>query len=178
MASLSRKFFSWVLLPGALILGILLGFGLLNPPSAVAAIRQLEETPGQMVYQSRQTLDDQQGNRWQAIAFKRIRSDGQTSFALRLVGFPGVTAIDHSQPLVLTGSLGNTLTAADDSGEMFTDEAAPKPNIGQYNLQPVLSQLEAAIPLQVTLPTLDDNSVSLTVPPTLIAEWKTVAGYE
>lgn len=178
MEYLSRKFFSWLLLAGALILEILLGFGLLNPPSAAAAIRQLEESPGQMVYQSRQTLNDQQGNSWQAIAFKRIRLDGQTSFALRLVGFPGVTTLDCSQPLILTDSLGKTLTAIDDSGEMFTDEVAPKPNIGQYNLQPVLSQLEAAIPLQLTLPTIDGNSVSLTVSPTLIAEWKMVAGYD
>ena len=40
-----------------------------------AAIRQIEEVPGQMVYQSRQTLNDQQGSSWQVIAFKRNRPD-------------------------------------------------------------------------------------------------------
>jgi hypothetical protein len=39
---------------------------------------------------------DQHGNTWQAIAFKRIRPDGQTSFDLRLVGFPGVADIDFA----------------------------------------------------------------------------------
>ncbi len=48
-----RQIFSWVLLLGALVLGIFLGLGILNPPSAAATIRQLEEASGQMVYQSR-----------------------------------------------------------------------------------------------------------------------------
>jgi hypothetical protein len=83
-----RKFFSGVLLLGAIVLGVLLGVGMLNLPSATAAIRQLEEAPGQIVYQARQTLKDQHGNSWQTIAFKRIRPNGKTSFELRLVGFP------------------------------------------------------------------------------------------
>lgn len=45
-----RKIFSWLLLLGAIVLGVFLGLGLLNPPSAAAAIRQLEEAPGQVVY--------------------------------------------------------------------------------------------------------------------------------
>lgn len=84
-----RKMFSRLLLLGAIVMGLFLGWGMLHPPSAVAAIRQLEEAPGQMVYQSRQTLQDQHGSGWQTVAFKRIRPDGQASFELRLVGFPG-----------------------------------------------------------------------------------------
>ncbi|MBE9109219.1 DUF3122 domain-containing protein [Nodosilinea sp. LEGE 07298] len=170
-----KKAFSWLLWLAALILGIWLGLGLFNPPSAAAAIRQLEEAPGQVVYQSRQTLKDQHGNSWQAIAFKRILSDGSTSVALRLVGFPGVAAIDRSQPLTLTDSLGKTLTAADDSGQIFTDAAAPEPNVGQYDLQPILPQLQAEIPLRLTLPTMDGDTIVLKVPSALIAEWQTVA---
>jgi hypothetical protein len=173
-----KKASSWLLWLGALILGIWLGLGLFNLPSAAAVIRQLEEAPGQVVYQSRQTLKDQHGNSWQAIAFKRIRPDGSTSVALRLVGFPGVAAIDRSHPLTLTNSLGKTLTAADDSGKVFNDEATPEPNVGQYDLQLLLPQLQTEIPLQLTLPTVDGNGVSLTVPSALITEWKTVAGYE
>ena len=81
----------------------LLGFCLLSSlfysPPADAAIRQLEEAPGQFVYQSRATLPDQHGNTWQAIAFQRIRPDGSTVFALRLVGFPGIAEIDRERPL-------------------------------------------------------------------------------
>ena len=53
MACRIRQIFSWVLLLGALVLGIVLGLGILNPPSAAATVQQLEEAPGQMVYQSR-----------------------------------------------------------------------------------------------------------------------------
>ncbi|MFQ4136104.1 DUF3122 domain-containing protein [Nodosilinea sp. PGN35] len=170
-----RKVFSWLLVFGAVILGIWLGFGLFNPPSAAAAIRQLEEAPGQVVYQARQTLTDQQGHSWQAIAFKRIRPNGSTSVALRLVGFPGVAAIDRSQPLTLTDSLGQTLTAADDSGQIFTDEANPEPHVGQYDLQPLLPELRAEIPLRLTLPTAEGEFVHLPISPALIQEWHAVA---
>lgn len=170
-----KKFFSWLLWLGALILVVWLGLGLFNPPSAAAAIRQLEEAPGQVVYQSRQTLKDQHGNSWQAIAFKRIRPDGRTSFALRLVGFPGVANLDRSQPLTLTNSLGQTLTAADNSGQIFTDQATPEPNVGQYDLQPLLPHLRAEIPLRLTLPTVEGETIILNVPAGLVEEWQTVA---
>ncbi len=173
-----RKVFSWRLWLGALILGVWLGLGLFNPPNAAAAIRQLEEAPRQVVYQSRQTLKDQHGRSWQAIAFKRIRPDGRTSFALRLVGFPGGAAIDRSQPLTLTNSLGQTLTAADDAGQIFTDETAPEPNVGQYDLQPLLPQLQAEIPLRLTLPTVGGEVITLNIPAGLIPEWQTVASQD
>ncbi len=173
-----RKIFSWLLLLGAIVLGVLLGLGLLNPPSAAAAIRQLEEAPGQVVYQSRQTLKDQHGNSWQAVAFKRIRPNGQTSFELRLVGFPGVVEIDRSQSLTLTNSFGKTLTATDVTSNIFTEATQPEPNVGQYDLQPLLPQLQMGIPLKLTLPTISGEAVSLSISPLLIEEWQTVASQE
>jgi hypothetical protein len=173
-----RRAFSWLLLFGAIVLGILLGLGILNPPSAAAAIRQLEEAPGQQVYQSRQTLKDQHGNSWQAIAFKRILPSGQTSFNLRLAGFPGVAEIDRSQPLSLTNSLGKTFTAQDASTNLFSDATKPEPTIGQYNLQPLLAQLQPEIPLKLSLPTMRHENVNLAVPSALVGEWITVSDYE
>jgi hypothetical protein len=172
-----RKIFSWLLLLGAIWLNFLLGLGILHPPSAAATIRQLEEAPGQIVYQSRQTLRDGHGNSWQAIAFKRIRPNGQNSFELRLVGFPGVVEIDRSQPLTLTNSLGKTLTATDVSSHIFTAATKPEPNVGQYDLQPLLPQLEMEIPLKLTLPTTSGEAVSLSISPLLIAEWQAVASH-
>lgn len=173
-----RRVLSWLLLVGAVILGVLFGLGMFNPPSAAAAIRQLEEAPGQIVYQSRQTLKDQHGNNWQAIAFKRIRGDGRTSFELRLVGFPGVVEIDRSQSLTLTNSLGKIFTAADASGDIFTEVAKPEPNVGQYDLQPLLPDLEVGIPINLNLPTVGGAAVKLSVSPLLIEEWRTVASQE
>ncbi len=57
-----RKILAQFLLLASLALTVVLGLGLFTTLDAVAAIRQLEEAPGQMVYQSRQTLKDQHGN--------------------------------------------------------------------------------------------------------------------
>jgi hypothetical protein len=169
-----RQFFSGLLWLSAIVLGILLGLGILNPPDATAAVRQLEEAPGQIVYQSWQALKDQHGNSWQAIAFKRIRPNGQTSFNLRLVSFPGIVEIDRSQPLTFTNPLGQTLTAADDSSHLFTAATHPETNVGQYDLQPLLSQLQAEIPLKLSLPILQGETIHLLISPRLVQEWQTV----
>lgn len=145
---------------------------------AMSNIRELKEGSGQMVYQSQQSLKDQHGNNWQAIAFKRIRNDGKSSFFLRLVGFPKVAEIDRSQPLTLTDSLGKILTATDSSNDIFTDSFAPQPNVGQYNLQPLLSQLQTEIPLKLSLPIIGDEAISLSVPPAFVEEWQTVGNYK
>lgn len=168
-----RQFFSWLLLLGAIVLGVLLISEILNPPDAVAAVRQVEEAPGQVVYQSRQSLKDQHGNAWQAVAFKRIRPNGSTSFELRLVGFPGVVEIDHSQPLTITDPSGTTLTATDVSSTIFPVTASPTSNVGQYDLQPLLSDLHEAF-LKLSLPTIQ-GGINLSVPPWLVEEWKSVA---
>lgn len=167
----------WSLLLGTLGLVIFLGWGIINPPVALAAIRQLEEAPGQMVYQSRQNLKDQHGNTWQAIAFKRINADRKISIYLRLVGFPNVAEIDSAQPLSLTNSLGKTLTAGYDSGNILIDQAATKTNIGQYDLEPILPQLQTTIPLKLTLPTIQGEAINLSIPSALLEEWLTLAKY-
>ena len=171
----TRKFFSWLLLIGAITIFALIGLGILDVPNASAAIRQLEESPNQMVYQARQSLKDQHGNTWQTIAFKRVRPDGNSSFELRLVGFPNLVAIDHAQSLTLTNSLGKALTANDTSSNIFKEGA--QANVGQYDLQPLLSELQAEIPLKISLPTIKGDAISLSVPPSLVAEWQTVANY-
>ncbi|MDA0266752.1 MAG: DUF3122 domain-containing protein [Cyanobacteria bacterium] len=152
---------------------ILLGIGFQAMP-ALAAIRQLEEAPGQVVYQSRQTLTDQSGQRWQAIAFKRTHPDGKEQVHLRLVGFPGTAAINRSQPLTLTSSLGQTFTAADTSSEIFTNDAKPEPHVGQYDIQPVVAQLRPELTWHLTLATTT-QPLTLAVPPATIQEWQAIA---
>jgi hypothetical protein len=169
-----KTFFRFI--GSAFLLGMLAWVVTLNVAIAPvhAAIRQLEEAPGQMVYQSRQTLKDQQGNSWQAIAFKRIQPDKTATIYLRLVGFPGTAELDHSQPLTLTDSLGKTLTAKDISPEMFADKTQVDLNAAEYDLQPILMQLELGIPLQLSLPTLDQPEVALNVSPELVKEWRSL----
>ena len=157
----------------ALVGLLLLGIGFQTSP-ALAAIRPLEEGPGQVVYQARQTLTDQHGHRWQAIAFKRIRSDQSEILYLRLAGFPGSAVIDRTQPLTFTSSLGQTLTAADVSSQMFTDAERPEPHIGQYDLQPIVAQLHPELPWQLTLATTTQPLI-LALPAAAIQDWQTLA---
>jgi len=174
IGSMIRKTFTKFLLLVSLAVTIFLGLGIGNTPKAVAAIRQLEEAPGQMVYQSRQTLKDQHGNSWQAIAFKRIPLKGKPSFELRLVGFPGGVEIDRSKPLLLTNSVGKKLTAADNSSTIFTDLSTPEPNIGEYDLQPLRSQLQTKNPISLTIPTIGGEAINLSVPTSFAQEWQTL----
>jgi hypothetical protein len=163
---------------GSALLGGMLAWAMiinLAIAPAQAALRQLEEAPGQIVYQSRQTLKDQQGKSWQAIAFKRIRPNDTEVIYLRLVGFPGTAELDHSQPLTLTDSMGQTLTAADISQEMFADKTQLNPDVGQYDLQPILMQLASAIPLRLILPTLDQSEIILNLSPEMVGEWRSLA---
>jgi hypothetical protein len=146
---------------------------------AQAAMRQLEEAPGKTVYQSEvsqshQILKDQQGRSWQAIAFKRTLPDQADSIYLRLVGFPGTANIDHSQPLTLTDSMGKTFTAADVSHDLFMDQTQMESDMGEYDLQPILMQLELAIPLRLILPTLDQSEIALNVSPDVVEEWRSL----
>lgn len=161
---------------GITLVGLMVVFtlGWFEPP-AYAAIRQLEEAPGQMVYQSRQTLQDQHGKSWQAIAFKRVKSDSQVPLYLRLVAFPGMADIDRSRPLMLTNSLGQSWAALDASQPIFTDADRPEPNVGQYNLQPIILDLDPAVPLRLELPVLHQDDVLIPVPSTLLSEWRSLA---
>jgi hypothetical protein len=159
-------------------IGLALLCSVCSTPSAFAAIRQLEEAPGQIVYQSRQTLKDQHNTSWQAIAFKRIHSDGSKSFYLRLVGFLGTAEIAHSQPLLLTNSMGQILNAMDASSQIFTDPSSPEPNVGQYDLQPILSQLRVELLWQLSVQTTHDETIILHVPSFFVQEWQTVAHSE
>ncbi|MEE3719844.1 DUF3122 domain-containing protein [Tumidithrix elongata RA019] len=168
------KIFSHFLLLLTIVSMVSLGLGTFTNLHAVAGITQLQEAPGQMVYQSRQTLKDQHGNSWQAIAFKRIPPNGKTSFDLRLVGFPGMVDIDRSKPLLLTNSLGGTSTADDTSSFIFTDLSTPEPSVGQYNLQPILSQLQVEIPLMLILSASNGEEIHLSVPPSFVQEWQTL----
>jgi Protein of unknown function (DUF3122) len=161
---------SRLLLAVILSIGLLLGIG----QPAFAIITQLEEYPGQMLYQSRQNLQDQTGQSWQAIAFTRIHPEGSSTVSLRLVGFPGSVELDHSQPLTMTTSLGRSRTAQDISSEISQDSPALA-NVAEYDIKSVLPQLKSEIPLQLTLPVVTGAAIELKIPPLAIEEWQTIS---
>lgn len=171
MIKLLFRFLGSLLIVGMLVVGLAWD-GVIAP--AQAALRQLEEAPGQTVVQSRQTLKDQQGKTWQAIAFRRTTPDGADHFYLRLIGFPGVATLDRSQPLKLTNFRGKTWEAADDSEAMFTDASQDQPSSGQYDLGLILRELETAVPLKLRVATVDGPDMILNVAPEMIAEWRSL----
>ena len=141
---------------------------------AFATVTQIEEAPGQMLYQSRQNLRDRTGKSWQVVAFKRVRPDGSAMVSLRLVGFLGAVELDHNQPLTLTTSMGQTLTAKDVTNEI-SQGATTLANVGEYDIQTVLPQLHSEIPLELTLPMLTGGAIELQIPSIAIQEWQTIA---
>jgi Protein of unknown function (DUF3122) len=145
-----------------------------SPLPAFAAVTQIEEAPGQMLYQSRQNLRDRTGKSWQVVAFKRVRPDGSAMVSLRLIGFLGAVELDHNRALTLTTSMGQTLTAKDVTNEI-SQGATTLANVGEYDIQHVLPQLHSEIPLELTLPMLTSGAIELQIPSIAIQEWKIIA---
>jgi len=157
---------------GLIVCLLLVEISIFPLPPANAAIRRAEEAPGQYLYQSRQTLKDQHGRSWQAIAFKRILSDDTTILGLRLVGFPGTVEIARSQDLLLTNSFNKALSARDVSEQISADRAKAEPTVGQYDMAPVLYALDPVVPWKLSIPTTQEELVELWVPATIVEEWQ------
>lgn len=162
---------------GGLILLLGLGVGTLAALPARAEITQQIEAPGQTLYQSQQTVQDQTGNPWEAIALRRVYPDGHDIFHLRLVGTPNSVELSRDQPLTVVTALGQILTATNVSDEIFSN-ASPAPFIRQYDLQPLLPQLDPTQPLRLGVSTVQESTISLEVPPSVIQEWQEIAGCE
>lgn len=163
------------LLLSLVILVIVIGGWIGAAQPAIASIRELQEAPGQLVYQSRSTLVDQHGNRWQAIAFQRVHPDRSTNTYLRLVGFPGTVTIDRTQPLIFTNSMGGELQAPDASSQVFTDAQSPEAMVGQYDLEPILLDLYPEFSWRLTLATADhEPRLFSAIPSAVIEEWQTI----
>lgn len=150
---------------GLLILQITLGF----TSPAMAVIRQLEEIPGQLLFQSRNTLRDQNGNAWQVVFFQRIKPDQSRQINLRLVDFPGTATFSHPQPLTVINKEQQWLAP-----DVF-DEKAPAPNVGQYDLSEIIPEIPAGLALQLSLNLNEKQQLELRVPGAVVLEWQDVA---
>ncbi len=157
----------WLIL-GLWIIGFVLwGFGL-DP--AWAIVRSLEEQPGTMLYQSRDSLQDTQGKAWQVVLFKRVSDNQPPTLNLRLVGFPENTVFDHPAPLTLRNPQGETALAED---VLVTE--TPGANVGQYNMVLPLDQLSDSSFWELELPLTSPQPTTLKIPYFLIQEWRMVS---
>ncbi|PZD70921.1 hypothetical protein C1752_08696 [Acaryochloris thomasi RCC1774] len=168
----------WFLLTSALALLLVLSIGTLTP--AVAAVTLTRESQGQMLYQSQQTLRDQQGYSWEVVVSKHTGFASPPTISLQLAGPTDRVSVDHEQPLTLIPSHGNTLEAVSVPESLYIDRPLA-PNINQYDLKPIVSELNGPLELSIAaewpsaISTEDEKTVKLTIPALVIQEWQTVA---
>lgn len=133
---------------------------------ANALLRQHHEAPNVLRYHARDSLQDRDGHTWQVLLFPDNSQNASTTFYLRLVGFPGVNSFVHPQSLeILTP---NKILTAQDAYQ----EAAPAPNVGQYDLTPIMSQLPAKGKLKLAVPLKDYRELALKIPSQVLEEWQ------
>jgi Protein of unknown function (DUF3122) len=166
------KMFWWLLLLGILAMFIFLGLGSFTSQTVIAAVTRIEGTPQEILYRSQQKLNDESGNVWQVILFKRVYPGEIASVNLRLVGFPDTVELIHPQPLKISSSEGNIWKATD----IFLDEA-PAATIGQYDLKDILPQLPSDN-LLLSIPLGRERFVNIPVPSFVVQEWRTVLSAE
>lgn len=163
-----HKFLAQLVIAIALFLIVFIGLDRVTTQPALASIRQMQEAPGQILIQSRHTLKDDRGNAWQVVLFKRTKADGSSTIHLRLVDFPGLANFAHPRSLTITTDAGESFQAED----VFA-ERAPAANVGEFDLQNILSQLPVT-KLNLSLTMTGDRSRQLSIPPEVVLEWQSV----
>lgn len=158
-----------ILLSGLVLLFFCIPVSLICPP-AIAVIREYQDALGVTRYQSQHSLRDATGYAWQIVLFKQFPPDRSPQFILRLVGFPGVVELAHPQPLEITTNSGKLLTATD----LFATES-PAPNVGQYNVTDLITQIPQNSFLKLTLPLKGNKKFTLKVPVAIVIEWQWLA---
>jgi hypothetical protein len=153
----------------ALLLSVLmfLGLNFTSSQPAYSLLRQIEESPGQVLFQSRNSLRDNMGNAWQVVLFKRVKTGEIKDLHLRLVGFPEKTQFLHPEDLKLTTSTGEVFLADD----LFPTKS-PAPNVGEYEIKDILSNLSQSDSLALSLPL--DQKVTISIPVSVVLEWLTL----
>jgi Protein of unknown function (DUF3122) len=135
--------------------------------AAPALLRQHHETPNVLRYHAQDSLKDRNGNTWQVVLFPDNTQGEQTSYYLRLVGFPGLNSFSHPQSLEILTSQGKVLTAPDAYAQ-----SAPAPNVGQYDLTSIISQLSGKQSLTLSTPLQDNQELALKIPSAVLVEWQ------
>lgn len=139
-----------------------------GPEAALASVHTYAEQPGQVTYRSRQSVRDSQDRAWQAIAFKRLRAGQLQGVYLRLVGFPGAIVVAPEEPIQVLSAVSQQWQLPWDLGNQV--QAFPE-SVGQYDLQPLLTDLDSPLPLEIQIPLRDAHPAHLKVPPFILKEW-------
>ena len=149
-----------------LVLILSLSFSLICLP-ATALLRQHHETENVLRYHAQDSLKDRDGNTWQVLLFPDNLQSNTTTYYLRLVGFPGINSFVHPQSLEILTSQGKVLTATDSYAQ-----SAPAPNVGQYNLTPIMAQISNKGSLKLSVPLAQNRELAIKIPSEVLTEWK------
>lgn len=138
------------------------------PSNALASIHTYRERPGQVTVRSRQSLRDYRDRAWQAIAFKRTQGATLQGIYVRLVGFPGSVEVDPTRPILVTAPTGQHWQL---SWDLDPQTQALPSNAGQYDLQPLLQDVNTALPLEMQLALGTGEVAELAIAPFIVREW-------
>ena len=160
-----------------LLLSVVLGFGvwIIHPRPAQASVHIYRERPGQVTVRSRQSLRDYDDRAWQAIAFKRSQSTTLQGLYLRLVGFPETVQMQTQQPVTLLAPTGQSWQLP---WLVDAQTQALPTNVGQYDLRPLLNEIERPLPLEMQLPVVGAKPIELAIAPFIVKEWLQVVATE
>ena len=149
---------------------LLVEFIVLAPQAAQAAVTQIEDASGQLIYRSHHRLKDDLGKAWQVVVFKQNSPDpSHSSINLRLMGLPGTAEVVHPKALKIRTQTDQVFQADD----IFMSEA-PIATMGEYNVKTILPQLPVEEVL-LGIPLGGDNYLKLWVPRSIVQEWHEVA---
>ena len=157
-----QYFWTW-----AIVTLVTLTFSAWGVQSAEALLRQHHDSPGVLRYHSQVSIKDEKGYTWQVLLFKQDDKSTIKDLRLRLVGFPGIVEIAHPQPLVIETTSGKLLSASDVYGL-----TAPAPNVGEYELTNILTQLGTTDALKLYVPTDSVKPLLINIPQNLVTEWQ------
>ncbi len=161
------KFLRWL---SGIALVLCLWLHLTRPVQA--SIHRYPEADGQVMYRSLQTLRDEGDRAWQTVLFKRVNHGQVTTLHLRLVAFPGAAELLHPRSLHVSATGSSRQWDAPDVFAIAALDPALATSVGEYEFRDIMAQLETSLPLALTLPLQTGDSLSLTVPPFAVREWR------
>ncbi len=124
------------------------------------------------MYRSLSTLQDLNHHAWQAVVYKRFALGQPETLRLRLIGFPGAVALQHSGELEID-TKNKRLLAPDVTAPEFAIA-----HVGEYDLKAAIANLDTDSTLTLVLPIQSGNPVTIEVPAKTLQEWWRVASWQ
>ncbi len=149
---------------------LLVGFVGLTPQAAQAAVTQIKDPSGQVLYRSHHRLRDDLGKAWQVVVFKQMTPQkGGDQLYLRLMGLPGSAEVVHPKALKIRTQEDQVFEASD----VFMSEA-PIATMGEYTVQEVVPKLPVEEVL-LGIPLGGEDYLKLWVPRSVVQEWHEIS---